>query len=83
MKENKCDKGWSDGSCCCNCANHYEDFYHCTTTEKSDIIGDGCVCSVHKGWICIPPLGESKKIAHSNCGEHGMCEMHELEKETL
>lgn len=71
----KCNKGWHDGSCCCNCKNHYEDFYHCTTQPKPEGVG-GCVCSVHKGWICIIEFEEGQTRAHSNWSEHGFCEMY-------
>lgn len=75
-----CDKGWHDGSCCCNCKNHIEDFYHCTTSPKPYGV-DGCVCSTHKGWICLISMEGEKPIAHSNWSEHGMCEMYYPKKE--
>ena len=56
------------GSCCCGCMYHVEDFHHCTTVEGSD----HCVCSEHKGWICMPPDSPG---AHSGWGEHGLCEL--------
>ena len=71
---NFCDKGWHNGDCCCNCANHIEDFYHCTTVERKE--GEGCVCSKHKGWICLVSFDGEKTIAHSNWAEHGFCELH-------
>lgn len=73
--KNFCDKGWHDGSCCCNCEHHIEDFYHCTTSPKPDG-AEGCVCSIHKGWICLISMEGETPIAHSNWSEHGMCEMH-------
>lgn len=68
---NDCFIGWSDGggNCCCNCKYHIKDFHHCTTVKERT----ECVCSNHKGWICMPP--ETEK-AFSGWAEHGMCEMH-------
>jgi len=62
------------GSCCCNCRWHVEDFHHCTTVPDRK----GCVCSEHKGWIC---MAEGDR-AHSGWSEHGMCEMHEAKPES-
>lgn len=70
-----CDKGWHDGSCCCNCRNHYEDFYHCITKPKPEGIDD-CVCSIHKGWICLISMDGEKPIAHSGWRAHGFCEFY-------
>lgn len=75
VSSSNCDKGWNDGSCCCNCKNHYEDFYHCTTLPKPNNSKD-CICSTHKGWICIISFEGEKPKAHSNWSEHGFCEMH-------
>ena len=72
LEAGKCDKGWNDGSCCCNCANHYEDRHHCTTKPNRE---NGCCCSEHKGWICLISFEGEKPIAHSGWSEHGMCEM--------
>ena len=84
----KCFKGWTelagnrDGSCCCNCQYHKQDFYHCTTIDRiaysiatNKPAPAGCVCSLHKGWICTGMEGEGGG-AHSGWSEHGMCEMH-------
>lgn len=60
-----------NGDCCCNCRWHIEDFYHCATYKGP---ASQCVCSTHKGWICMPPDFGG---AHSDWTEHGMCEMHE------
>ena len=76
MSDKYYDKGWHDGSCCCNCKHHYEDFYHCTTSPKPDGV-DGCVCGIHKGWVCLISFEGERPRAHSNWGEHGMCELHE------
>jgi hypothetical protein len=70
-------------SCCCNCRWHVRDFHHCTTPEGSRLraeSGNGCVCSVPRGWICAGFLlsGEGPQAgAHSGWGEHGLCEMHQ------
>jgi hypothetical protein len=69
--ENNC--SLSTGACCCNCGNHYEDFHHCCTTGQN---GDGCVCSKHKGWICMVSFEGEEPRAHSGWSEHGECEMY-------
>ena len=69
-----CQKEKWKGRCCCNCRWHIEDLHHCTTAWKMRKEKGGCVCSEHKGWICMPPELEG---AHSGWGEHGLCEMHE------
>ena len=70
-----CCKEQNNGMCCCNCKNHYEDFYHCTTSPKPEN-KEGCVCSTHKGLICLISFDGERAKAHSNWGEHGMCEMY-------
>jgi hypothetical protein len=62
------DEDWHKGECCCNCANHIEDFHHCCVDGQPD---GKCVCSEHKGWICISdPLR-----AQSGWSKHGFCEL--------
>jgi hypothetical protein len=68
------------GRCCCNCKYHLEDLYHCTTIDRIQFAvdnnvkaPDGCVCSLHKGWICSTPIG-----SYSDWTAHGLCEMHEF-----
>ena len=73
MSITKCTLGWHDGSCCCNCKNHYEDFHHCTTKKKEE--GEDCVCSQHKGYICMISIDGITK-AYSGWSEHGFCELH-------
>lgn len=70
----KCDKSNYNGECCCNCSNHYEDFYHCITKPKPEGV-EGCVCSTHKGYICLVSFEGEKPKAYSNWKEHGYCEM--------
>jgi hypothetical protein len=60
------------GQCCCNCRYHIEDFHHCRTYKDKGPITQ-CVCSMHKGWICMPPESSG---ASSDWAEHGRCEMH-------
>ena len=83
----KCFKGWADGNasgaCCCNCRYHKEDFHHCTTMDRvahaveNDVPAPvGCVCSLHKGWLCTGMVGEGGGI-HSGWSDHGMCEIHQ------
>ena len=68
--------GCAEKYCCCGCRWHIEDFHHCTTVAESG----GCVCSQHKGWICMSPESER---AHSGWGEHGMCEMWTVKQPNL
>lgn len=76
MSKDNCQKELWNGCCCCNCANHLEDFYHCTTEPKPEGV-KGCVCSTHKGWICRCQFEDSEEVRyHSGWSEHGMCEMH-------
>ena len=73
-----CQKPAWKGQCCCVCAHHIPDHYHCTTEPKPYVPDDvKCVCSIQKGWICMPP-GFGR--AHSHWTEHGMCEMWEAKK---
>lgn len=75
-----CEKEHWHGCCCCNCENHLEDFYHCTTLPRPNTT-EGCVCGVHKGWICRMGDEDSGKVRfHSGWSEHGMCEMHILKR---
>lgn len=77
----KCMKPDWNGRCCCNCVHHIEDFHHCVTAWDLRKEHGGCVCSVHKGWICMPP--EFEGAAYSGWVEHGMCGMHELKVSNL
>ena len=64
--------------CCCTCANHHEDFHHCTTNadlrnqQPKEPGKSACICNIHKGWVCFIPGGR----LHSGWSEHGICEMH-------
>lgn len=68
------------GRCCCTCQWHIEDFHHCTTAMERRAVEEKCVCSDHKGWICMPP--ELGGRAHSGWSGHGMCECHEFKPAT-
>jgi len=76
----KSTEGWQNGSYCCNCNFHFEDFYHCTTNPKPKD-HEGCVCGVHKGWICMVSIDGEDSRAHSDWPEHSMCEIH-IRKDT-
>lgn len=69
------------GRCCCNCKHHIEDLHHCTTNPALREEKKGCICSEHKGWICLAPemFEERRGGAYSGWPEHGMCEMHEFD----
>lgn len=76
---NKCDKGWHNGECCCNCKNHYKDMHHCNTEPKPldyDKNNHKCVCSIQKGWICLISFEGERPHAYSGWGEHGYCEFY-------
>ena len=64
-----------NGDCCCNCKSHIEDFYHCTSSPIPENV-EGCVCSIHKGWICMILIDGETPMANSGWSEHGGCEMH-------
>ena len=66
--------------CCCNCLYHLEDKFHCTTHPKlRETSGGDCICSFHKGWICIGFHADG--IAHSDWDEHSVgCEMYTSKK---
>lgn len=76
--------------CCCNCINHHEDFWHCTTLwdvkeyVESKQEGKGvCICGAHKGWICAEPDLDGIGRWHSGWAEHGLCELHMRKKPVL
>ena len=62
------------GRCCCNCKNHLQDFYHCTTVKEPPGMRI-CYCSFPKGWICYVADLEGAR-AHSGWSKHGECEYH-------
>jgi hypothetical protein len=73
----KSTEGWQNGSCCCNCKWHHEDFYHCCTPYPKELPEpEGCRCGIHKGWICMVSIDGEDSRAHSDWPEHSMCEMH-------
>lgn len=78
-----CQKENYHNRCCCNCKYHYEELHHCTTNWELRKEKGGCVCSEHKGWICLPPeyFFEGERKAYSGWSEHGLCECHEFKVE--
>ncbi|MBE3085042.1 MAG: hypothetical protein IMZ64_02355 [Bacteroidetes bacterium] len=85
---NKPDKGKSPdengcylsswGQCCCKCAYHFPDFYHCGVSKPKD--SSGCVCSILKGWICACPIDDNVRV-HSEWPEHSLgCELYVPDK---
>jgi hypothetical protein len=70
LRKNRCaDK--REGQCCCKCRHHLSVNHHCTTSTR----GTGCVCSVRKGWACVPP---GWGVAYDNWPKHSIgCEMFE------
>ncbi len=67
--------------CCCNCIHHLPVHYNCCTgpepseKEKQKAnIAKSCVCSVRKGWACVPP-GFGR--IYDNWPEHSIgCELY-------
>lgn len=87
MNDEKCglkSKVFTHPQCCCRCKWHHEDFYHCTTAMdlrkeiEKFVGGSRCICSMHKGWICMAPgMGRF----YSDWPEHSIgCEMYEEKK---
>lgn len=67
--------------CCCDCVYHLEDTFHCAQHPKlRETSGGKCICSFHKGWVCIGFWREGK--AHSEWPEHSIgCEMYTKREE--
>lgn len=73
MQPSICDRGWHDGSCCCNCINQIELFkhpwnikYRGKTSETTNLF----VCKPHQ----IEEFSEKRKgILMEN--NHGFCEL--------
>jgi hypothetical protein len=66
---------WKNGECCCNCKNHFEDFYSCISRVRpKNENKEKCVCSIHKGWVCLISFEGEIPQAHSDWCEHGYCE---------
>lgn len=68
----ECCKDEFKGKCCCSCAHHIKDFYHCSTGSIK-MIGESCLCNQPKGYVCALRLSEG--IVYSGWTEHGLCEM--------
>ena len=66
--------------CCCTCVYHLEDYENCTTNQSLRNKKNVCICNIQKGYICYAYI-DGMGRAHSNWGEHGMCELHEKKKE--
>jgi len=69
--------------CCCQCAYHWEDHFHCRDTFydgrmvrkvlETHYETDKCICGIQRGWICANPGMYPR--AHSNWPEHSIgCE---------
>jgi hypothetical protein len=65
--------------CCCVCAHHLADYYHCHDTVLRNRLAkhygsDKCICDIQRGWICVVRLDDLR--AHSEWPEHSCgCEM--------
>ncbi len=68
--EDKCEHGWHDGSCCCNCENQLELRKHPWNKDfGKGSISEGC------GFVCIAFASEERSAIFSET-KHGMCELH-------
>ncbi len=73
MKEDKkCDKGWHDGSCCCNCKNFIELFKHPCNTEHKGKFTERA--GFHACIVQLDCDGERKGTIYDH--DHGYCELH-------
>ncbi len=70
----KCDKGWHDGSCCCNCKNHIPLVKHPWNKD----LGKGRI-SEQMGFACIGFFSCGEKVAtfFDMNHKHGMCELYQ------
>lgn len=71
-EDNKCDKGWHSGECCCNCKNQIELFKH-----PWNKINKGACSETTNMYACIV----QHDCDQTNTGiifekQHGFCEMH-------
>lgn len=76
----KCEYGWHDGSCCCNCEHQKKLMSH----PWNKRFGKGSM-SQQCGWICDVFVGSEEssdnQVAIFYDKEHGMCELHVPRKE--
>lgn len=78
MTENKCYMDSEAKQCCCQCAYHLADNFHCHDTfpdgrSVRDVLQkhfetNRCICGIQRGWICVNPV--MLPVAHSNWPEH-------------
>ena len=70
--ENKCDKGWRTGECCCNCKNQIELFKH-----PWNLINKGPISESTGMYACIASLdcdGKNEGVILER--KHGFCELY-------
>jgi hypothetical protein len=68
----KCDKGYKDGTCCCNCKYLVPLMKH----PKNKEIGIGSV-KEQMGYVCLgPTLASFADLAVFFDHKHGMCELY-------
>lgn len=67
----KCDKGWHNGDCCCNCVNQFKLSKHPWNKD----IGKGPV-SEYMGFVCVLNFGDDDRMATFFDREHSYCECH-------
>ena len=83
MQKDECYRNTDAKQCCCQCAYHWEDYFHCHDvfsdgSSVRDVLGEHygdrkCICGIRRGWICAAP--EFYPHAHSSWPEHSVgCE---------
>lgn len=71
-KIDKCNKGWHDGSCCCNCKNQIELFKHpWNKIHKGSIMES---TGMYACTLSFDSDGKQEGILYET--KHGFCEMH-------
>ena len=69
----KCDKGWDNGECCCNCKFQLTLKKH----PHNQGFGKGYM-SENCGYVCVHPFEDGSNSGNAIYFEkkHGFCEMH-------
>ena len=72
--QNECQMQGEYHQCCCQCVHHRPAYEHCTTNPALRAERGTCICSVQKGWACLPPECDGR--LYDNWREHSVgCEM--------
>ena len=73
-EDNKCDKGWYNCECCCNCKHQLKLMKHPMNKD----FGKGSIME-QCGYVCTTPFDDGSNAGNGifSDRQHGMCEMHE------